>query len=219
MKVQGTHANCRLQIATSDGRVKFVGHEGVECTASSASQSPTRYLQFLPKKGALLRVTEVLLQVTDVTSQLCCNMHQIYLIPCRDCQCFAPDALQDGDLQLWSLSDGHLLESIPFADPVTAVAIMHDEPFILLGCASGSVQVVSMLDSSGSVAVGAAPVHTLELQPFQGCALPCHGAPHIPPHALLEVKQPEVSLVTWLSSCLHIYLPVHAVQLLAQPFA
>lgn len=76
--------------------------------------------------------------------------------------------MQDGDLQLWSLTDGHLLDSMPFADPVTSVAIMHDEPFILLGCASGNVQVVSMLDSSGSTAVGAAPVHTLELQPFQG---------------------------------------------------
>lgn len=75
---------------------------------------------------------------------------------------------QDGDLQLWSLSDGRLLESMPFADPVTSVAIMHDEPFILLGCASGNVQVVGMLDSSGNSAAAAAPVHTLELQPFQG---------------------------------------------------
>ena len=75
---------------------------------------------------------------------------------------------QDGDLQLWSLSDGLLLESMPFADAVTSVAIMHDEPFILLGCASGNVQVVNMLDSSGNSAVGAAPVHTMELQPFQG---------------------------------------------------
>ena len=63
---------------------------------------------------------------------------------------------------------------MPFADPVTSVAIMHDEPFILLGCASGNVQVVSMLDSSGCTAAGAAPVHTLELQPFQGLPLPLH---------------------------------------------
>ena len=88
---------------------------------------------------------------------------------------------QDGDLQLWSLTDGHLLESMPFADPVTSVAIMHDEPFILLGCASGNVQVVSMLDSSGCTAVGAAPVHTLELQPFQGFApTPARPAPLCP---------------------------------------
>lgn len=57
-----TYLECHLQIATSDGRVKFVGQDGVECTASSASPSATKYLQFLPKKGALLRVTEVLLQ-------------------------------------------------------------------------------------------------------------------------------------------------------------
>lgn len=76
--------------------------------------------------------------------------------------------LQEGDLQLWALSDGSLLESMPFADPVTCVAVMHDEPFVLLGCASGNVQVVSLLDSSGNLATGAAHVHTLELQPFQG---------------------------------------------------
>ncbi|KAL0052569.1 hypothetical protein WJX82_004051 [Trebouxia sp. C0006] len=45
--------------------------------------------------------------------------------------------------------------------------IMQDEPYVLLGCASGNVQVVSLLDSSGSLAVGAAHVSTLELQPFQ----------------------------------------------------
>lgn len=45
---------------------------------------------------------------------------------------------------------------------------MQDEPYVLLGCASGNVQVVSLLDSSGSLAMGAAHVNTLELQPFQG---------------------------------------------------
>ena len=61
---------------------------------------------------------------------------------------------------------------MPFADPVTSVAVMQDEPYVLLGCASGNVQVVSLLDSSGSLAMGAAHVNTLELQPFQG-ELPC----------------------------------------------
>lgn len=78
-------------------------------------------------------------------------------------------------MQLWALSDGALLDSMPFADPVTAVAVMHFEPYVLLGCASGNVQVVSLLDSSGNLAVGAAHVNTLELQPFQGspCRLLC----------------------------------------------
>ena len=72
---------------------------------------------------------------------------------------------------------------MPFADPVTSVAIMHDEPFILLGCASGNVQVVSMLDSSGSTATAATSVHSLELQPFQGtmvCAVcSVHSQQHV----------------------------------------
>ena len=61
---------------------------------------------------------------------------------------------------------------MPFADPVMSVVVMQDEPYVLLGCASGNVQVVSLLDSSGSLAVGAAHVSTLELQPFQG-EFPC----------------------------------------------
>lgn len=75
MKAQGDHLKQHLQIATSDGRVKFVGQDGVECTASTASQSATRYLQFLPKKGALLRVTEVLLSLPGIISFLVMTCH------------------------------------------------------------------------------------------------------------------------------------------------
>ena len=63
-----------LQVATSDGCVKFVGRDGVECTSSSAPQAGTRWLQFLPKKGALLRVTKV----------LCCSCLEWYLLSCLD---------------------------------------------------------------------------------------------------------------------------------------
>ncbi|KAL0036450.1 hypothetical protein WJX77_008242 [Trebouxia sp. C0004] len=84
---------------------------------------------------------------------------------CSSCQ--RKELSCEGDLQLWALSDGSLLESMPFADPVTSVAVMQDEPYVLLGCASGNVQVVSLLDSSGSLAMGAAQLNTLELQPFQ----------------------------------------------------
>ena len=156
------------QVATSDGRIKLVGQDGVEVTACSSSPAGTKYLQFLPKKGALLRVTKVCLASWSALSESRELLQQVllgnFLVTPYDMQLF----MQEGDLQLWALSDGSLLESMPFADPVTSVAVMQDEPFVLLGCTSVNIPVVSLVDSSGSLAVGAAHVHTLELQPFQG---------------------------------------------------
>lgn len=47
------------QVGTLDGRVKLIGKPGVEVTLRSTSRSPTKYLGFLPNKGAVLRVTQV----------------------------------------------------------------------------------------------------------------------------------------------------------------
>lgn len=48
-----------LQVGTSDGRVKVVGREGVEAAIPSLSSTGTRHLQFLPNRGAVLRVNQV----------------------------------------------------------------------------------------------------------------------------------------------------------------
>lgn len=48
-----------LQVSTSDGRIKIIGHEGVEKTIRAADHTGTRHIQFLVNKGAVLRVTEV----------------------------------------------------------------------------------------------------------------------------------------------------------------
>ena len=48
-----------LQVSTSDGRIKIIGHEGVEKTTKAADHTGTRHIQFLVNKGAVLRVTEV----------------------------------------------------------------------------------------------------------------------------------------------------------------
>ncbi len=46
-------------MGTRDGRVKVFGSDGVECTFRSPFQTATKQLQFLEKKGALLRLTTV----------------------------------------------------------------------------------------------------------------------------------------------------------------
>lgn len=50
-----------LQIATSDGRVKLLGKQGVEKTLYSVSQVPygTRQLDFVDNRAILYRVSEV----------------------------------------------------------------------------------------------------------------------------------------------------------------
>lgn len=48
-----------MQLGTSDGRVKVVGQEGVEMSIVSPSPSGTKHLQFLPGRGAVLRVNLV----------------------------------------------------------------------------------------------------------------------------------------------------------------
>ncbi len=49
--------------------------------------------------------------------------------------------LQDGDVQLWGIQAGAFLDSLSCADDIiTAAEAMQDEPYVLLGYASGSVQ-------------------------------------------------------------------------------
>ena len=50
--------------------------------------------------------------------------------------------LQDGDVQLWGVEAAALLDSMPSGDdPITTVEPLADEPYLLLGCASGNIQV------------------------------------------------------------------------------
>lgn len=142
-----------------------MGQDGVECTACTATQTATGYLQFLPKKGALLRVTQVPVSkspaVCSLVSHVLTMTHHVLH--------------QDGDLQLWSLSTQKLIDSMPCADAVVSVAVMHSEPYVLLGCASGSVQVISLLSSSQDLAIGALEAQSMELQPYQGAKHTCFG--------------------------------------------
>lgn len=57
---------------------------------------------------------------------------------------------------------------MPCADAVTSVAVMHNEPYVLLGCTSGNIQVVGLLSASHDLAEGAVEAQSMELQPYQG---------------------------------------------------
>ncbi len=80
-----------------------------------------------------------------------------------ECGCF-----QDGDVQLWSITSGKLVDAIPCATPVVAVASLPDDPFILLAEEGGGLQVAALINASGEPALAASEPASLALQPYEG---------------------------------------------------
>ncbi|KAL4431642.1 hypothetical protein ABPG77_001484 [Micractinium sp. CCAP 211/92] len=90
--------------------------------------------------------------------------------------CFLPNrgallrVTRDGDIQLFSAVQRRLLTSIWLqGDVINSVALLPgaSDPYILLGCESGSVRIVAVLDEAGQPAVGGRPAADLALQPYQ----------------------------------------------------
>ncbi|KAL4458921.1 hypothetical protein ABPG75_013786 [Micractinium tetrahymenae] len=90
--------------------------------------------------------------------------------------CFLPNrgallrVTQDGDIQLFSAVQRRLLTSIWLqGDVINSVALLPSasDPYILLGCESGTVRVVALLDEAGQPAAGGRPAADLSLQPYQ----------------------------------------------------
>ena len=76
---------------------------------------------------------------------------------------------QEGDIQLFSIVERRLAASTWLqGDTIAAVALLPNDPYILLGCESGCVRVVALLDGASRPAEGAAPAVGLALQPYQG---------------------------------------------------
>lgn len=77
--------------------------------------------------------------------------------------------MQDGDLQLFGLEEGGILDAMPLEDDhVTAVAALEAEPYVLLGCASGAVRIVALLKAGGGTAEGVARISSMEMLPYAG---------------------------------------------------
>lgn len=92
--------------------------------------------------------------------------------------CFLPHkgallrVTQDGDCQLFSAVSRRLLTSIWLqGDTINSVTLLPgSDPYVLLGCESGNVRVVALLDEDGRPAAGAKPAADLAVQPYQGAA-------------------------------------------------
>ncbi|KAK9795881.1 hypothetical protein WJX73_006395 [Symbiochloris irregularis] len=59
---------------------------------------------------------------------------------------------KEGDVQIWGMANGAvaLVDSIPCADCVTAVAPFAAEPYVVLGCESGTLQVLGLTAPGGA---------------------------------------------------------------------
>ena len=171
------------------------GCDGVEATFRSPAQCATRHLQFLDELGAILRVTQARPRAHTALPRLhtpaaCPALSQRTTWPgcdpagssrtllwgVRVSACFAKvlscqrrgRAAQDGDVQLWGVHAGGLLDSLACADDkVTAAAALLPEPYVVLGCASGGLRVAALLDASGAPADAAREATSLSLQPYQ----------------------------------------------------
>ena len=77
--------------------------------------------------------------------------------------------MQDGDLQLFGLEEGGILDNMPLEDDhVTAVAAFEAQPYVLLGCASGAIRVVALLAADGKTADGVGRINSMVMLPYTG---------------------------------------------------
>ncbi|KAK9839762.1 hypothetical protein WJX84_009163, partial [Apatococcus fuscideae] len=86
---------------------------------------------------------------------------------------------EEGDVQLWSVARGKLVEAIPCATPVVRVASLPDDPFILLAEEGGGLQVAALINAQGEPALAASEPHSLALQPYQISAEDVHASGEI----------------------------------------
>ena len=81
--------------------------------------------------------------------------------------------VQDGDLQLWGVAAGGLLDTLPGSGDEVMVLepVQAQEPYVLLGCRSGRVAVAALLNESGAPATGAQEARTLCRAPYNSALL------------------------------------------------
>ncbi|GIL46335.1 hypothetical protein Vafri_3346 [Volvox africanus] len=130
-----------VAISTSDGKVKLLGRPGCEVTEYSTARYPygTRQLQFLLNRGVLVRVSK------------------------------------GGFMESWSVVSGNpsdagvrSLGTVKVrGDKICCVADMARDPYVLLGCASGSLRIAMLVDSSGSPTTLARQARGFTVAPYR----------------------------------------------------
>ncbi|GAX80417.1 hypothetical protein CEUSTIGMA_g7856.t1 [Chlamydomonas eustigma] len=131
-----------LAVGTSDGRVKLFGRLGVEKTLYSSARKPsgTKQLVFHSNRGILLRLSKAgIVEVWDlIDSALGVNAE--------------PEGAKSKPSL--KLEDG---------DKVRCLAPFFFDPYVALGCSSGSIRFAMLIDKSGQPMSSVRPAHGLRL--------------------------------------------------------
>lgn len=68
------------------------------------------------------------------------------------------------------MEEAGILDNLPAAedDTASALACFAEEPYVLLGCDSGDLRLVALLDAEGKLAHTPARVEQMEMRPYRG---------------------------------------------------
>ena len=174
----------------------------------SPAQCATAHLQFLDELGAILRLTQARRTKLHLPERILCMLSRATVtwrghITCAGLvRLTAHAAAQEGDVQLWGVHAGGLLDSLTCTDAVTAVAALAPEPYLVLGCRSGGLRVAALLDEAGAPADSAREAVSLSLLPYQGALGSC-AFRHLYQPAQLSLRPWQLLLRhdPWLCAC------------------
>eukprot|EP00879_Flechtneria_rotunda_P011333 GHRR01011838.1.p1 GENE.GHRR01011838.1~~GHRR01011838.1.p1 ORF type:complete len:1352 (+),score=605.93 GHRR01011838.1:400-4455(+) len=129
-----------LAVGTQDGRIQVIGRDGVEQALSCRSHEATQQLLFLINRGGIVRLNQAgILELFGADPAGC-------------------DTEEDSSKPLHTLAVQD--------DKVCRLALLHREPYLLLGCSSGIVRVCGLVNASGVPVAEARQVRGLILMPY-----------------------------------------------------
>ncbi|KAK9908560.1 hypothetical protein WJX75_009693 [Coccomyxa subellipsoidea] len=150
-------------LSSSSLHPRFFGHSGFpEATDALAYDPVQRLLAVGTTDGRVKVFGRDGVERTFISPCQCATKHLQFL----DGRGALLRVTQEGDVQLWGVEAAALLDSMPSGDDlITAVEALAKEPYLLLGCASGDIQVAALMGSSNAPALGAREACTLSQMP------------------------------------------------------
>jgi hypothetical protein len=155
------------QLTDSSIQIDYVGDTGFPECADTIAYEPTQGLLAIGTTDGRIKLIGRL--GVEATLRPASPVPTIYLG-------FLPNqgalvrVTKDGGIELFSLAAKRLLSSLSLrGEPggVVSVATLPGAPYILLGCASGNIKVISLLSRTGALAEGCTPAASVKIQPYQ----------------------------------------------------
>lgn len=155
------------QLTDSSIQIDFVGDTGFPECADTIAYEPTQGLLAIGTTDGRIKLIGRL--GVEATLRPASPVPTIYLGFLSN-QGALIRVTKGGGIELFSLAAKRLLSSMSLkGEPggVTSVASLPGTPYILLGCASGNIKVISLLSRTGGLAEGCTPAASVKIQPYQ----------------------------------------------------